>query len=499
MAFFGRFVRCACCSALATTLMLQFQEGLFLGSLDPHVRSFWGYHGYVIRFLLLPAFGALLLTVSASAAQFPANRYDPLPKGELGGGLSRANACGSVVTSVGRATVGSALTLSGDLHAFYEDDSGLLDLGTFGGPNSEAMALSLRRDVVGWADSFDANGNVVPRAFSWHPSSGLTDLGDLGGARSWATGIDPYLRNICGHSENSNGDLRAFWIDFNTGTMRDCGDLGAGWSLAHATQVGMVVGESGTVSGLKHAFSWSVSGGMRDLGTLGGNTSVASAISINGYICGWSSNSNFDTHAVFFQSFPTTQVVDCGTLGGKISFGNSINNRAQIVGASELATGEWRAFLWDNATRTMVDLNDFIHPQSGWVLEFATHITDSGFISGSGTWNGQTTAFLLRPFSMSVVRGAGNTATFAASYLDPGQKVWFAGSLNLGSWTLPGFPGLTLGLANPQLVGSAITPGWGGPAIFTRGIPPSASGLTIHFQAGVPKRYLLSPLFTRAF
>jgi hypothetical protein len=45
----------------------------------------------------------------------------------------------------------------------------------------------------------------------------------------------------------------------------------------------------------------------------------------------------------------------------------------------------------------MLDLNDFIGQGSGWVLTSANAITILGQITGFGTINGQTHAFLLTP------------------------------------------------------------------------------------------------------
>src|SRR5262245_12387301 len=45
----------------------------------------------------------------------------------------------------------------------------------------------------------------------------------------------------------------------------------------------------------------------------------------------------------------------------------------------------------------MADLNDLIPPGSGWLLEVAAAINDAGQITGTGTVNGCTHAFLLTP------------------------------------------------------------------------------------------------------
>ena len=48
------------------------------------------------------------------------------------------------------------------------------------------------------------------------------------------------------------------------------------------------------------------------------------------------------------------KLLDLGTLGGQNSFAFGINNLGQIVGTSELESGQSRAFLWENGE--MMDL-----------------------------------------------------------------------------------------------------------------------------------------------
>src|SRR3982751_6788382 len=47
-------------------------------------------------------------------------------------------------------------------------------------------------------------------------------------------------------------------------------------------------------------------------------------------------------------------VTDLGSLGGSLTFASAINDRGQVAGASTLATGEQRAFRWENGVMTEV-------------------------------------------------------------------------------------------------------------------------------------------------
>jgi probable HAF family extracellular repeat protein len=89
-------------------------------------------------------------------------------------------------------------------------------------------------------------------------------------------------------------------------------------------------------------------------------------------------------------------VVDMGTLGGTLSRAYTINSQGIAVGNSLIADGTEHAFVWKNGQ--MFDLNTLTTLPSGWVLNGATAINDSGMIVGYGTnENGQYQAFALVP------------------------------------------------------------------------------------------------------
>ena len=69
-------------------------------------------------------------------------------------------------------------------------------------------------------------------------------------------------------------------------------------------------------------------------------------------------------------------VIDLGTLGGEWSFGSGVNDRGEIVGRSQIATGAWHAFLWTPDTG-MTDLGTLGGEDSG-----AAAINDRGYIVG---------------------------------------------------------------------------------------------------------------------
>src|SRR5437899_10749812 len=67
------------------------------------------------------------------------------------------------------------------------------------------------------------------------------------------------------------------------------GTLGGSTSVAVAVSDGrQVVGSSYSAGGEVHAFSWTEAGGMIDLGTFGGFLTFASAVNASGQVVGWS-------------------------------------------------------------------------------------------------------------------------------------------------------------------------------------------------------------------
>jgi probable HAF family extracellular repeat protein len=153
----------------------------------------------------------------------------------------------------------------------------------------------------------------------------------------------------------------------------------------------VAINDSGEIAGSDlagHAAVYFANGSTGDLGTLGGTWSVATAINANGQVVGQASlTGNTIAHAFLYSDGVMT---DIDALDESDSIANGINASAEVVGDA--------AYPFIYANGTMTDLNTLIPANSGWTLEDAVGINDSGEIVGNGiNADGDPDAFLLTP------------------------------------------------------------------------------------------------------
>jgi probable HAF family extracellular repeat protein len=150
------------------------------------------------------------------------------------------------------------------------------------------LAVNDSGQVVGFS-STDITGGE--HAFSWTPTGGMVDLGTLGGFASQALTVNNagqvlgMYYTACASCANGSGQEHGFvWT--SSGGMVDLGSLGGGFTEPDAESAnGEVVGESKTAKGAYHAFAWTRTGGMVDLGSLGG-LSVGLGVNDRGDVVG---------------------------------------------------------------------------------------------------------------------------------------------------------------------------------------------------------------------
>ncbi|MGH9549270.1 MAG: hypothetical protein ACRD3W_07845, partial [Terriglobales bacterium] len=255
----------------------------------------------------------------------------------------------------------------------------LVEVGTFGGPNSVYNVFSLvaRNDgtVVGAANT-SAPDPYAPNCFdncfvqhAWRWRNGvLKDLGVLPGGYSSYTNAINALGLIVGHSQNGEFDpstgipsfVPALW---SHGKIQNLGTLGGAFGTAFAaTDQNLIAGiaENGTIDTSGFGQTFGFSGVMEihavgwrgkeifDLGTLGGPGAIAGDMNNLGEIVGMSPTDpnpgpyGFPPVAPFL--WDKGKMRNLGTLGGSFGVAGAVNNRGQVVGSSSLAENPFACF-----------------------------------------------------------------------------------------------------------------------------------------------------------
>ena len=359
----------------------------------------------------LLAMACVLVPAASWAADRPfQSRYEIVNLGSLGGAGSAAlgiNAAGTVV--------GWSTTAGGQRHAFMYNDGLMTDIGTLvGGTSSEADGISDQGAVVGSSgiNGLGAGFPQIHQGFIWqqgkmnsagalycpcsfnirYGTSALAGVNDLGQAVGW--------------SETVRGSWVLHGALWQNGGLQDQGGGAGDWSISHIYAIndaGEMVGDYAQDAGTlrtdvfdRQASLWQRDGTRQALGYLAGETtSVALAINAGGAVVGWSGAADGTGAHAFLWRNNTMQ--DLGVLPGyATSEALGINLEGQVVGWSGSADGSVsHAFLWFGGS--MQDLNDLLPGGSGWVLTQAAGINILGQIVGTGVFNGQVCAYMLRP------------------------------------------------------------------------------------------------------
>ena len=229
---------------------------------------------------------ALLWKPTAAGGYGPAQDL-----GTLGGSYSD----GQAINNAGQVT-GSSTTTSGSFHAYLRSNSVMTDIHTTSGGNSFPWGLNNHGHVVGqW------NGEPN-QSFLWTPAEGMQILPTLGGSRGVALDINDNGQ-VVGWSEPALGQADEAFI-YENGSIRRLGTLGGSGNVAIAINAsGMAVGRASTgARNAQHAFYWTATLGMKDLGLPKGS-SFGQAMDVNssGFVVGETGGRSGSTRATTWK------------------------------------------------------------------------------------------------------------------------------------------------------------------------------------------------------
>ena len=261
-----------------------------------------------------------------------ATGWRPLKKG-----LSSRFSIATGVNSSGQ-IVGITDTAQGAQHAFlWTQAHGMQDLGTLGGDFSDAHGINRLGQIVGESSTSDG---FFSHAFSWSQSVGMQDLGTLQGAssRSVADAVSDKGIVVGGATALDNLSVAVLWKADHIHALGNLGFNGQDDPQSGATGInnaGQVVGSYTTSITTQpvHAFLWTQTGGVQDLGTLPGATSSSAAgINGSGEVVGSNLMPDGSSQAFVWTSISGMKAL--GTLGGPTSVALGINDAGQVVGYS---------------------------------------------------------------------------------------------------------------------------------------------------------------------
>jgi len=242
--------------------------------------------------------------------------------------------------------------------------------------------------------------NDVCHAFSWKPDSGMVDLGDFGGPYTYAGGINEAGEIVgCAMDAAFTGVYAVHW-NARQGMRHLRGLAGIRSSASDINNHGQVAGDYNPMED-RQAFIWDKAHGMVDLGSMGGQYDatlgindygqvIGQSFTADGYWCGWIWNAS-------------TGMRMLPTLSGNFAAPRCINDAGQIVGDTEKMPGWPIPALWESGGG-IADINDLVG-SSQWEIAGVSSINNKGWMMARA-WSREDDLLhwcVLRPVGISFV------------------------------------------------------------------------------------------------
>jgi probable HAF family extracellular repeat protein len=355
--------------------------------------------------LLALAWIALPLVPVAQTAVTPAF----IPLGQMPG--STFGTYGNSISGDGNVVVGHGWITGTDAAAFRWTRTGGYENLAAGRPDvvdSNAYDVNVDGSVV---VGYNRKASFEHLGFRWTVGGGMEDLpmyevADVSGDGTLMVGMNVW--------RNTNGQTGSFGFLGGNNYTSALGVSGNGQ---------VVVGYSETSpSRYAHAFRWTPTGGIQDLGVTNGTESDARGISGNGLtIVGEARDGGG-----FWRAFRWTASLgmrDIGTLGGPMSAAYDASYDGSVIVGSSLnssSSGSYRAFRW-TASTGMKDVRQLlldagVTAVQNWVLLSAGGVSDDGTaIAGYGL----SPSKQWEPFLAILPSGGGSAPSLSSLTLSP--------------------------------------------------------------------------------